>query len=317
MLTTPPVQTPEVSDSRKLVAQIRLNKKKLNVQIETGSQGGSPTNSLSRRALASPANKSGGSSPSSASSASSAGELNWQALPKGFDLSQAGPPLRMARHGSVVDESTVDQNSYIKLGKDQREAQCSITVKNGKIMHNENPLSTDGPMNFVLLDTGKIYIANSVNEQIFHSSLVQDDEDVCAAGTLKAVDGELTYMDENSGHYKPYNRVGYAAARLRDMGCDTSQLTVQISRRAPISDDERSPSTSKERLSKLAAILTKKGQSQTGSAPASPTATSTPRFSRTKEETKDNRFLPSPKLVQLKNPKLAAIQQQQKPPEPQ
>ncbi len=226
--------------------------------------------------------------------------LDWLNLPN--DFSEI-PVLRGCQHGARVDEAATDQASFVLIEKSKRQKECLVSIKEGKIIVNEHELDTSQQaMNFVFLRDGTMYVVEAVPEQIFHSSLLQpDDPDLIAAGMIHAVNGIPVWMDENSGHFKPYNRVGYAAAALKHRECNVSKLQVRISPYAPIDDTERSPTTPQKQMEKLRQLLEAKkispSQSPSPSSSASqPQSPSTPSPQSGLQRTLSSHFKPSSRV---------------------
>ncbi|MEC7031022.1 MAG: hypothetical protein VXW87_05110 [Pseudomonadota bacterium] len=99
----------------------------------------------------------------------------------------------------------------------------SVTIQDGKITQNGGPLSTSGyrfkgepnEAGFVITPTGEFYLFNHLGEApcpvtgkvILHS--VFTNGAVLFAGSIKIVDGNITYISDCSGHYTPAFNIAF------------------------------------------------------------------------------------------------------------
>lgn len=106
---------------------------------------------------------------------------------------------------------------------------------------------------YVIRPTGRIYVSGrymfssekNIYTKIFHSSLAGKDTDsnpsnVVAAGTIKTdQDGFVSYIDEQSGHYRLKNHIFIFTHLLITNGFNTSRIRIFPSKEKQISCTQR------------------------------------------------------------------------------
>lgn len=112
-----------------------------------------------------------------------------------------------------------------------------VTVKDGKVYDSSGKLldtthvrgshGTTGRAIYVMDKEGNIYIHTEPSFSTIHHSSLTAGGEVSAAGEIRIENGKLTYIDRNSGHYRPPPEfLEQAMQRLEDMGIDTSTVVM-------------------------------------------------------------------------------------------
>ncbi len=86
---------------------------------------------------------------------------------------------------------------------------------------------TNTPAIYVITKDGRLLISQfSRHEHFVHASLVAGEE-VLAAGEVVVVDGKITALNLESGHYRPgYERFAFVREFLNRKGIDTSHIRM-------------------------------------------------------------------------------------------
>lgn len=145
--------------------------------------------------------------------------------------------------GSVEEVDPMDPGSMAKtdlpravlfLNKEERTKRL-ILVRGGLLWEGfDRKLETGTPrfsIAFVIDQYGNLYASNENfdNSLSFNHSTFNAGKDVLCAGTIKANDGQLRGLQNNSGHYKPTrDHLHNAILLLNDQGVDVSRCKVIV-----------------------------------------------------------------------------------------
>lgn len=90
---------------------------------------------------------------------------------------------------------------------------------------------------YVIDEYGNMYSSNEIFDRrySFNHSTFNAGKDVICAGTVSAADGQLTWINNSSGHYKPTRQNLHDAVRLLDdAGIDLARLKVTVGEPDPM-----------------------------------------------------------------------------------
>lgn len=108
-----------------------------------------------------------------------------------------------------------DQINHIKIFNLDELEKRQLVVKNGLIYRSDQDNPLDGKWIYVMNVDNKIYIGER-EKGINHTSLGRKLH-ILAAGEMTIKDGRLIELNENSGHYRPNNRVQLIEMELKKL----------------------------------------------------------------------------------------------------
>lgn len=110
------------------------------------------------------------------------------------------------------------------LANEQNDWTAYDTEKSGEAESEQRPTQVHYAMDY----RGRLYSGFVKNDATFYHSSLVGGERVLSAGTLAMKDGRLTYIDIESGHYKPKpHHLAMALQHLRLHGVDLSGVEVR------------------------------------------------------------------------------------------
>jgi len=138
-------------------------------------------------------------------------EDKWRGVDHLKDASQRQQYMVSARDGKLI-------------GADGRPLDTSLAV----------PMKYGSPTGrgiYVMDEAGNIYINEIPNYRFKHSSFLNKGE-IAAAGEITIKDGKLIYINANSGHYLPEDRLflNQILNQLQEMGIDISDVKIEYFR---------------------------------------------------------------------------------------
>lgn len=149
-------------------------------------------------------------------------------------------PLGEGYAGENLPENATDGKVVRYLDETERKAYL-VTIRDGKFYDADgNLLDTTGSVLlheeepdlaiWVMDGHGNIYVSTTPEINVFnHASFLAGGE-VAAAGDIKVVNGELRYLTNGSGHYKPrWNFLKQAMDHMRSQGVqiESSQIFIK------------------------------------------------------------------------------------------
>jgi hypothetical protein len=136
--------------------------------------------------------------------------------PKSWDHEK---PLKISSR-TVSTDKYLDSEGRLKRFTDKELSEKVLIVKDGYLYHTSSntPLNSQEVMSYVMLKDGTIRTAfkriTETTQITPHNALVIEGEEVIAAGEIRFLNGKITYLNEKSGHYAPWDRVHYIENEL-------------------------------------------------------------------------------------------------------
>ena len=145
---------------------------------------------------------------------------------KGIDAHYAGENI-----GESARWKELGADYTVKYFNDSERAAAAITIKNGLMYRADGRLfdsrgRPDGQGAIFVVDgAGTIYATNQQQEGVIHHSSLQAGKPVSMAGEMTVIDGQLTSVNNFSGHYKPdVEQFGQMRENLAAQGIDLSKV---------------------------------------------------------------------------------------------
>lgn len=92
--------------------------------------------------------------------------------------------------------------SSIKYYSFEEQAESEVYLKGGLFVdQQEKPISVTGYI-YVVTEDGRLLIAKNIQGKIHHSSLAAG-QAIISAGVISIIQGQISYLDNQSGHYRP------------------------------------------------------------------------------------------------------------------
>lgn len=131
------------------------------------------------------------------------------------------PNLRMSESMLRFDLKSIERGLSRRFTPSELKERV-LSVKEGRIYRGSSPepLTTNDTMNIVMMRDGKLladYGEQADGLFTYHSALAQEP---IAAGQMKTLAGRLSYLDEKSGHFLPYDRIHFIEHQLRSLGAE-------------------------------------------------------------------------------------------------
>ncbi|HJR74317.1 MAG TPA: hypothetical protein VJ806_11835 [Luteimonas sp.] len=173
--------------------------------------------------------------------------------------SSASPPLRTIPMLSAYNTEHLPNNnvwgSQVRYLTPEESAGRKLTIgadgklydAAGKLFDTTKASAHGGPPGrviFVMDQHGNIYtsLGHEAHPGKFHHSSLLAGHDVAMAGELEVKNGQLKFMNNQSGHYQPPNNLlTQAQTQLKAQGLDFSQASVEPSRFAASTEPRMAP----------------------------------------------------------------------------
>jgi hypothetical protein len=136
--------------------------------------------------------------------------------------------IGMLKEGGLKKDMSSGGVPYMDAGG---RAQYQVTVNNGLLFQNGNPLDTMHVSNktyiFVMDENGQIFSA--AKNVVHHHSAFMSGRPVAAAGTIMVMQGQLQSIDNQSGHYQPTkDYMDQFIKELKKRGVDLSNVEKDL-----------------------------------------------------------------------------------------